>query len=66
VTDVPGYERVLLPREASVALRADLNKLRRLEAAGDLTAIRTPSGHRRYLERSVTALKRKWEKEGRP
>jgi len=58
-------DRLLSPAEAAAALKVHRNTLARLEGRGDLTALRTLGGHRRYREAEVEALREKRAAGGR-
>ena len=48
--------RLLTPAEAAAIFRVAPRTLARWSAAGRLTAVRTPGGHRRYLKDEVIDL----------
>jgi excisionase family DNA binding protein len=50
------YEPLLTPAEVSAIFRCDVKTVVRWDNQGKLTSIRTPGGHRRFLEREVRAL----------
>lgn len=49
-------ERLLTPGEVAALFRVDPKTVTRWAAAGRLRSIRTPGGHRRFLESDVRAL----------
>jgi excisionase family DNA binding protein len=49
-------EPLLTPSEAAALLGVDPQTLSRWAHAGRLAAVRTPGGHRRYLEHDVRLL----------
>ena len=49
-------EPLLTPFEVAALFRVDPKTVTRWADAGKLTSIRTPGGHRRYLESEVRAL----------
>jgi excisionase family DNA binding protein len=49
-------ERMLKPSEVATLFRVDPKTVCRWAAAGKITSIRTPGGHRRYRESEVHAL----------
>ena len=49
-------EKYLLPREVGALFRVDSKTVTRWAQAGKLSSIRTPGGHRRYLEAEVRAF----------
>ena len=50
-------EPLLTPQEVSVLFKCDPKTVTRWAKAGRLTSVRTPGGHRRYLETEVLALR---------
>ncbi|GHE37622.1 hypothetical protein GCM10017673_45080 [Streptosporangium violaceochromogenes] len=52
----PVIGRLLTPAEVAAAFRVDPKTVGRWAKAGRLTSIRTPGGHRRYLETEIRAL----------
>lgn len=52
----PLQERFLTPAEVALLFRVDVKTVGRWEAAGRITSVRTPGGHRRYRESDVRAL----------
>jgi len=59
-------DRLLSPAEAAAVLKVHRNTLARLEKRGELTALRTLGGHRRYRAAAVEALREKREARRRP
>jgi excisionase family DNA binding protein len=49
-------DRLLTPGEVAALFRVDPKTVTRWAAAGRITSIRTPGGHRRYRESEVRAL----------
>lgn len=49
-------EPLLTPQEVAVMFRVDPKTVTRWAQAGRLESVRTPGGHRRYLERQVRAM----------
>lgn len=49
-------EPLLTPAEVGILFRVDPKTVTRWAKAGRLSCIRTPGGHRRYLESEVRAL----------
>jgi excisionase family DNA binding protein len=58
VTEGSQIPALLRPAEAASALGADAQTVLRWARKGHLTALRTPSGHRRYLAAQVATLPR--------
>jgi excisionase family DNA binding protein len=52
-------ERLLTPGEVAALFRVDPKTVTRWAAAGRIHSIRTPGGHRRFLESEVRALLQK-------
>jgi excisionase family DNA binding protein len=52
----PSADRLLTPAEVAALFRVDPKTVTRWAAAGRISAIRTPGGHRRFRESEVTAL----------
>ncbi|MEV7264667.1 BldC family transcriptional regulator [Micromonospora aurantiaca] len=52
----PETERLLTPGEVAALFRVEPKTVTRWAAAGRLHCIRTPGGHRRFLESDVRAL----------
>lgn len=52
----PAEEELLTPREVAALLMVNPRTVTRWAVAGRLTAIRTPSGHRRYLKSDVLTI----------
>lgn len=50
------HERLLTPGEVAEMFRVDPKTVTRWAAAGRITSIRTPGGHRRFRETEVRAL----------
>lgn len=50
------FTRLLSPREVQEALNASPSAVRLWANTGKLTTIRTPGGHRRFLESEVRVL----------
>ena len=48
--------RLLTPGEVAVLVRVDPKTVTRWAAAGRISSIRTPGGHRRFRENEVRAL----------
>jgi excisionase family DNA binding protein len=53
---VEAREPLLTPGEVASLFRVDPKTVTRWAAAGRITSIRTPGGHRRFLESEVRAL----------
>lgn len=53
---VKARDRLLTPGEVAALFRVDPKTVTRWAAAGRLHSIRTPGGHRRFLESQVRAL----------
>lgn len=51
-----GDERLLTPGEVAEMFRVHAKTVTRWAAAGRITSIRTPGGHRRFREAEVRAL----------
>lgn len=51
-----GEENLLTPKEVAGKFRVDPKTVTRWAAAGRISSIRTPGGHRRFLESEVLAL----------
>lgn len=51
-------ERLLTPGEVATLFRVDPKTVTRWAAAGRISSIRTPGGHRRFRESEVRALLR--------
>ncbi|MGH3545703.1 MAG: BldC family transcriptional regulator [Mycobacteriales bacterium] len=49
-------ERLLTPSEVAALFRVDPKTVTRWAAAGRISSIRTPGGHRRFRESEVRAL----------
>lgn len=49
-------ERLLTPSEVAALFRVDPKTVTRWAAAGRISSIRTPGGHRRFRESEVKAL----------
>lgn len=49
-------DKLLIPAEVGAMLRVDPGTVARWAEAGKLTCVRTPGGHRRYLESEIRAL----------
>lgn len=49
-------DRLLTPGEVAALFRVDPKTVTRWAAAGRLTSIRTPGGHRRFRESHIRAL----------
>lgn len=58
-------ERLLTPGEVASLFRVDPKTVTRWAAAGRISSIRTPGGHRRFRESEVRALLR-GDEPGRP
>ena len=56
IMDIPEEERLLTPYEVAKMFRVDPKTVTRWAAAGRLSSIRTPGGHRRFRELEVRAL----------
>jgi DNA binding domain, excisionase family len=54
--DVEARERLLTPGEVATLFRVDPKTVTRWAAAGRISSIRTPGGHRRFRETEVRAL----------
>ena len=54
--DVEARERLLTPGEVATLFRVDPKTVTRWAAAGRISSIRTPGGHRRFQETEVRAL----------
>ncbi|HSV66977.1 MAG TPA: BldC family transcriptional regulator [Mycobacteriales bacterium] len=57
-------ERLLTPGEVAALFRVDPKTVTRWAAAGRIHSIRTPGGHRRFLESEVRALLEQLSGEG--
>lgn len=57
-------ERLMTPGEVASLFRVDPKTVTRWAAAGRIHSIRTPGGHRRFLESEVQALLRELSGEG--
>jgi excisionase family DNA binding protein len=55
---VEARERLLTPGEVASLFRVDPKTVTRWAAAGRISSIRTPGGHRRFREAEVRALQR--------
>lgn len=55
----PGSERLLSVAEVAALFRVDPKTVTRWAAAGRITGVRTPGGHRRFRESEVRALLRR-------
>jgi excisionase family DNA binding protein len=55
---VEARERLLTPGEVASLFRVDPKTVTRWAAAGRISSIRTPGGHRRFRESEVRALLR--------
>ena len=53
---VPPRDRLLTPGEVAQLFRVDPKTVTRWAAAGRISSIRTPGGHRRFRETEVRAL----------
>lgn len=53
---VDNYDKLLTPGEVAQRFRVDPKTVTRWAAAGKLSSIRTPGGHRRFRESQVKAL----------
>lgn len=64
--EVAGSEPLLTPGEVAVLFRVEVKCVARWAREGKLHPTHTLGGHRRYVEREVTALLRgeTWEPEG--
>lgn len=51
-----GNERLLTPGEVAALFRVDPKTVTRWASAGRIGSIRTPGGHRRFLESEVRGL----------
>jgi excisionase family DNA binding protein len=54
--DTQGRGRLLTPGEVATLFRVDPKTVTRWAAAGRISSIRTPGGHRRFRESEVRAL----------
>jgi excisionase family DNA binding protein len=54
--DVDTGDRLLTPGEVAALFRVDPKTVTRWAAAGRISSIRTPGGHRRFRESEVRAL----------
>lgn len=54
--DTQGRGRLLTPGEVASLFRVDPKTVTRWAAAGRISSIRTPGGHRRFRESEVRAL----------
>ncbi len=52
----PASDRLLTPGEVAQLFRVDPKTVTRWAAAGRISSLRTPGGHRRFREREVRAL----------
>jgi len=57
-------ERLMTPGEVATLFRVDPKTVTRWAAAGRIHSIRTPGGHRRFLESEVQALLKELSGEG--
>lgn len=55
-SSVPAKDRLLTPGEVAQLFRVDPKTVTRWAAAGRISSIRTPGGHRRFRETEVRAL----------
>lgn len=55
-TGRPGDDRLMTPGEVAALFRVDPKTVTRWAAAGKISAIKTPGGHRRFRESEVRAL----------
>jgi excisionase family DNA binding protein len=55
---VESRERLLTPGEVASLFRVDPKTVTRWAAAGRISSIRTPGGHRRFRESEIRALLR--------
>lgn len=53
---LPAKDRLLTPGEVAQLFRVDPKTVTRWAAAGRISSIRTPGGHRRFRETEVRAL----------
>ena len=53
---LPARDRLLTPSEVAQLFRVDPKTVTRWAAAGRISSIRTPGGHRRFREVEVRAL----------
>jgi len=53
---VDNYDELLTPGEVAKQFRVDPKTVTRWAAAGRISSIRTPGGHRRFRKSEVTAL----------
>lgn len=58
ITRGPQRDRLLTPGEVATLFRVDPKTVTRWAAAGRMSSIRTPGGHRRFRESEVRALLR--------
>jgi len=56
MTGLDDGDRLLTPGEVAALFRVDPKTATRWAAAGRLTSVRTPGGHRRFRESAVRAL----------
>ncbi len=56
LTTVASRDRLLTPGEVAQLFRVDPKTVTRWAAAGRISSIRTPGGHRRFRETEVRAL----------
>jgi excisionase family DNA binding protein len=56
VTEMDTRERLLTPGEVASLFRVDPKTVTRWAAAGRISSIRTPGGHRRFRESEIRAL----------
>lgn len=54
--DLLDGDRLLTPGEVAAQFRVDPKTVTRWAAAGKLSSVKTPGGHRRYRESEVRAL----------
>lgn len=54
--DALNGDRLMTPAEVGTLFRVDPKTVTRWAAAGRLSSIRTPGGHRRFKESEVNAL----------
>jgi excisionase family DNA binding protein len=56
MTNPDNEQKLLTPGEVAQLFRVDPKTVTRWAKAGKLSSIRTPGGHRRYLENEVREL----------
>jgi excisionase family DNA binding protein len=60
-TQIKPDKRLLTPGEVATMLRVDPKTVTRWARGGKLSSIRTPGGHRRYIESEVRGYLNNWD-----